>query len=52
MQKVLATNAAKEFVKRAGTELMPLAPVAMRIFQKDEAERFQNIANMAGIKPE
>ena len=52
MQKVLATNAAREFVKGVGTELMPLAPVAMRIFQKDEAERFQNIANMAGIKAE
>jgi tripartite-type tricarboxylate transporter receptor subunit TctC len=52
MQKVLATNAAREFVKTVGTELMPLAPGAMAAFQRDELKRFQGIANMAGIKAE
>jgi tripartite-type tricarboxylate transporter receptor subunit TctC len=52
MQKALGTNAAKAFVKGVGTELMPLSPVAMRKFQKDEFERFQSIANIAGIVAE
>jgi tripartite-type tricarboxylate transporter receptor subunit TctC len=52
MQKVLATNEAKKFVAMAGTELMPLGPVAMRAFQEDEYKRFQHIADIAGIKAE
>jgi len=52
MQKILASDAAKEFVGRVGTELLPLAPEAMRKFQLDEIARFQRIADAAGIKPQ
>jgi len=52
MQKVMATDAAREFVRNAGTELMPLDRVAMRKFQMQEATRFGAIAQAAGIKPQ
>jgi tripartite-type tricarboxylate transporter receptor subunit TctC len=52
MQKVMATEAAREFVRNAGTELMPLDRVAMRKFQMQEATRFGAIAQAAGIKPQ
>jgi tripartite-type tricarboxylate transporter receptor subunit TctC len=52
MQKILASESAKEFVTRVGTQLLPLGPEAMRKFQLAEIERFQRIANAAGIKPQ
>ncbi len=52
LQKVLASNAAAEFAKKAEAELMPLPPAAMRKFQGDELERFRRIADVAGIKPQ
>jgi tripartite-type tricarboxylate transporter receptor subunit TctC len=52
MQRVLATDAARQFVKLAGTELMPLDRHAMRKFQMEEAARFKSIADAAGIKPQ
>ena len=50
VQKVLATNEARDFAKSLGGELMPYAPVAMLKFQRDELERFRRIATAAGIK--
>jgi tripartite-type tricarboxylate transporter receptor subunit TctC len=52
MKKVMATEAARQFVRTAGTELLPLGPKAMRKFQMEEAARFQSIADKAGIKPQ
>jgi|PersoiStandDraft_1058852.scaffolds.fasta_scaffold15952_2 tripartite-type tricarboxylate transporter receptor subunit TctC len=52
LQKALATNEAREFVKKTGGELMPYAPVAMKKYHRDELERFRRIADAAGIKPE
>jgi tripartite-type tricarboxylate transporter receptor subunit TctC len=52
LQKVLATNDAKEFVKKTGAELMALPPAAMQKYHRDELERFRRIAAVAGIKPE
>jgi len=51
LQKVLATKEARDFVNRMGAELMPLAPGAMRKFQRDEIDRFRRIAEMSGFKP-
>lgn len=50
LQKVLATDAAKEYAKKIGAELMPLVPVAMQKWQMDEFERFRRIAEAVGIK--
>ncbi|MBW7934640.1 MAG: tripartite tricarboxylate transporter substrate binding protein [Gemmatimonadaceae bacterium] len=50
LQKILATDAAKEYVRRQGTELLPLAPAAMLKFQHQEVERFQKVADVAGMK--
>jgi tripartite-type tricarboxylate transporter receptor subunit TctC len=52
MATVMATEAARKFVRTAGTELLPLGPEAMRTFQMEEMARFQGIANKAGIKPQ
>lgn len=52
MQKILATPAAREFIAKIGSEPMALAPAEMRKFQVSEVERFQRIAERAGIKPE
>jgi tripartite-type tricarboxylate transporter receptor subunit TctC len=53
LQKALAANDAKEYVKHhPGEELMPLAPAAMRQYQRDEYERIRRIAEMTGFKPE
>jgi tripartite-type tricarboxylate transporter receptor subunit TctC len=52
LQKVLATNDAREFVKRTGGELMPYAPAAMQQYHRDELDRFRRIAEAAGIRPE
>jgi tripartite-type tricarboxylate transporter receptor subunit TctC len=52
MQEVLHTEAARSFVRSAGTELLPLGPEAMRKFQLEEMARFKAIADKAGIKPQ
>lgn len=53
MQKVLSMPESKEYVaKTTGTELMPLAPAAMQKYHREEYERFRQIAEKAGIKPE
>lgn len=52
MQKVLASEATKKYIATVRTELLPLAPAAMRKFQLDEFERFRGIAARAGIKAE
>jgi tripartite-type tricarboxylate transporter receptor subunit TctC len=52
LEKVLATQDARDFVRRMGAELMPLPPAAMQKYHRDELERFRRIAEVAGIKPE
>lgn len=52
MQKVLATSAAREFIARIGSEPLALTPAEMRKFQISETERFHQIAERAGIKPQ
>jgi len=50
LQKILATEAAREFAKKTWTELMPLPPAAMRKFQGEEMDRFRRIAEAGGQK--
>lgn len=53
LQNVLASNEAKEYVKKVGGgELMPYTPAVMRKAQLDEIERYRRIANASGFKPE
>ena len=52
MQKILATQSAKDFIARIGSDPMALAPPDMRRFQLSEIERFRRIADGAGIKPQ
>ena len=49
---VLATQAAKDFTARIGSEQLLLNPAEMRKFQLSETERFRRIAEGAGIMPE
>lgn len=52
MQKALHSDAAKEFVKKTGGELMPHTAEGMRDYQNAEIIRFRRIAETAGIKPQ
>ena len=52
MQKILATQGAREFIAKIGSDPMALAPAEMRKFQISETERFRKVAEAAGIKPE
>ena len=52
MQKILATQGAREFIAKIGSDPMALAPAEMRKFQISETERFRKVADAAGIKPE
>ena len=52
MQKILATQGAKDFTAKIGSEPLALGPAEMRKFQLSETERFRRIADGAGIKPQ
>jgi tripartite-type tricarboxylate transporter receptor subunit TctC len=52
MQKILATQATKDFITKIGSEPLALAPAEMRKFQLAETERFRRIAAGAGIQPQ
>lgn len=52
MQKILATQGARDFIAKIGSDPLPLPPVEMRRFQLSETERFRRIADGAGIKPQ
>lgn len=52
LNRVLATQAAKDFTARIGSEQLLLGPAEMRRFQLSETERFRRIADGAGIKPQ
>ena len=52
VQKEMATDAAKQFLKNTGAEPFPLGPVAMRNYQLEELARNRRVAEGAGIKAE
>lgn len=52
IQKILASASAREFIAKIGSEPMPPGPAEMRKFQLSETERFRQVANAAGIKPQ
>lgn len=52
MQKILASQGAREFIAKIGSDPMALGPAEMRKFQVSETERFRKVAEGAGIKPE
>ena len=52
VSKILATQGAKDFTARIGSEQLLLGPAEMRKFQLSETERFRRIADGAGIKPQ
>jgi tripartite-type tricarboxylate transporter receptor subunit TctC len=52
VNKIMASQAAKDFTARIGSEQLVLGPAEMRKFQLSETERFRRIADGAGIKPQ
>jgi tripartite-type tricarboxylate transporter receptor subunit TctC len=52
LQKALASDDARAFVRKTGGELMPYPPEKMQRFHLEEIARFRKIAAMANIKPE
>ena len=52
VSKIMATQGAKDFTTRIGSEQLLLGPAEMRKFQLSETERFRRIADGAGIKPQ
>jgi tripartite-type tricarboxylate transporter receptor subunit TctC len=52
LQKILHSDAARDYVKAYGTELMPFAPAEMLKSQKAELDKFQSIAASTGLKPQ
>ena len=52
VSKILATQGAKDFTARIGSEQLLLGPAEMRRFQLSETERFRRIADGAGIRPQ
>lgn len=50
--RILATQAARDFTAKIGSEQLLLGPAEMRKFQLSEIERFRRIADGAGIKPQ
>lgn len=52
VNRILATQAARDFTAKIGSEQLLLGPAEMRKFQLSEIERFRRIADGAGIKPQ
>lgn len=52
MQKILASQSAKDFIRKIGSDPMALPPAEMRRFQLSETERFRRVAANAGITPQ
>ncbi len=52
MQKVLSSNATRDFAKTLGSELMSGPPGSMRSFQLEQLKNFRRVAEVAGMKPE
>jgi len=50
--KILKSDAAREYAKKAGTQLLPLGPAEFAKYQREEVERFQSVAKSSGIKAE
>ncbi|MES2480882.1 MAG: tripartite tricarboxylate transporter substrate binding protein [Pseudomonadota bacterium] len=50
--KILKSDAAREYAQKAGTQLLPLGPAEFAKYQREEVERFQQVAQSSGIKPE
>lgn len=49
---ILKSDAAAEYARKAGTQLLPLGPTEFAKYQRDEVERFQKVAASSGIKAE
>ncbi|MCW5233969.1 Bug family tripartite tricarboxylate transporter substrate binding protein [Verminephrobacter eiseniae] len=52
LQKTLATEESRAFVRKTGGELMPYPPEQMQRFLLEEIARFRKIAAIANIRPE
>ena len=52
MQKIMTTQATRDFIRKIGSDPMALPPVEMRRFQLSETERFRRVAATAGIQPQ
>lgn len=52
MQKILASQAARDFIRKIGSDPMALPPAEMRRFQLSETERFRRVAANAGLQPQ
>lgn len=49
MQKVMATQAARDFARKLGSELMNFGPEAMRKYEADQLATFRRVAQSSGI---
>jgi len=52
VQKILHTEGAREYARKAGIELLPLDPAGFARYQREEVERFQRVAEANGIRPQ
>jgi tripartite-type tricarboxylate transporter receptor subunit TctC len=52
MQRIMATAAARDFIRKIGSDPMALPPAEMRRFQLSETERFRRVMTNAGIQPQ
>lgn len=52
MRPIVNSEAAREFARQADAELFPLGPEALVRHQREEIERFQRVAQLAGIQPQ
>ncbi|SEB25302.1 Tripartite-type tricarboxylate transporter, receptor component TctC [Variovorax sp. YR216] len=50
--KIVASDAARAYAQKAGTQLLPLGSEEFAKYQREEVERFQKVAESSGIKPE
>ena len=51
LQKIMATQATKDYIRSIGSDPLNLQANEMRQFQRSETERFKRIADGAGIRP-
>ena len=52
LQKIMATQATKDYIRSIGSDPLNLQANEMRQFQRSETERFKRIADGAGIRPQ
>jgi tripartite-type tricarboxylate transporter receptor subunit TctC len=52
MKQIVHSDAARDYARTAATELFPLGPDALAKHQQEELQRFQKVADAAGMQPQ